>query len=150
MKKILMFILMMISITSTCFAFEEPNSERWKKIGEDGKLAMWIDKQTLIINTEQSQQSEHCGHTYVTTWSIQHENSKQGHDLIKVEADLNCRTLDFRYAARYGEDGAVIESAEAPSRKPFSVLPGTVGEVMILAIEELKKSKESIWDNFNR
>jgi len=144
MKKFLM-ILILASLTSTCFAFKEPDPERWEEIGGNDKLTVWIDKETLMINTEKSQQSEHCGHTYVTTWFIQHKHDEKGHNLVKVEADLNCRTLDFRYVAQCDENGEVTESQEAPRRNPSSVLPNTVGEAMILAIEDKKKAKESFW-----
>ena len=76
MKKFLM-ILILASLTSTCFAFEKPNPDRWEEIGGNDELTMWIDKETLMINTEKSQQSEHCGHTYATTWIMQHKKAKK-------------------------------------------------------------------------
>ena len=50
MKKILALVfILMLSVSSICSAFEQPDPDRWFWIGSDDKIGLWLDAQTMEL-----------------------------------------------------------------------------------------------------
>ena len=55
MKKILALVfILVLSVSSICSAFEQPDPDRWFWIGSDDKIGFWLDSQTMEFEKELS------------------------------------------------------------------------------------------------
>ena len=68
MKKILCLLVLLLSLTATCAAFNPPQPPRWYWIGSDAHYGAWIDTATarFYIGSEKYGHGNHqCGLVWV-------------------------------------------------------------------------------------
>ncbi len=73
MKKILALVfILMLSVSSICSTFEQPDPDRWFWIGSDDKIGFWLDAQTMEFEKEYS---DRITRVWVLTYTAKDDTS---------------------------------------------------------------------------
>lgn len=124
MKKIIALVfILMLSISSVCSAFEQPDPARWFWLGSDDKIGLWLDSQTMEFEKELS---DRITRVWVLTYTAKDDNSSKS----LWEYNLNKRKLRILSEVIYNSSGDVIYTRETSSLW-ISVIPGTWGETIM-------------------
>lgn len=124
MKKILALVfILMLSVSSICSAFEQPDPDRWFWIGSDDKIGFWLDAQTMEFEKEYS---DRITRVWVLTYTAKDDTSSKS----LWEYNLDKRKLRILSEVIYNSSGDVIYTRETSSLWT-SVIPGTWGETIM-------------------
>lgn len=124
MKKILALVfILVLSVSSICSAFEQPDPDRWFWLGSDDKIGFWLDAQTMEFEKELS---DRITRVWVLTYIAKNDNSSKS----LWEYNLDKRKLRILSEVIYNSSGDVIHSKDFSSLWT-SVIPGTWGETIM-------------------
>lgn len=138
MKKIMpLLTLIILSISSICYAFDPPDSNRWFWVGSDSKYGFWIDRQTLTFNTDHNKYSNCYKHRIVTAWILSYTAKDDTHMLSKNVYDIDCRKSKTLSFVEYNSNNEMIHSYtfNYPTYEP--IIPNTWGEGILESLNIL-------------
>ena len=140
MKKIIVltaFLCMLL--TSVCSAFKEPDPNRWLWITSTDKIGCWVDLQTIKFEMQDNEYSDCYKHRFVTAWVQMYIAETDEVETNKWYCDLDFEKYKFLSITKYDGNGKLISSNDVPSclQNYSSIIPGTVGEVILFCFKEL-------------
>lgn len=100
MKKILCLLVLLLSLTATCAAFNPPQPPRWYWIGSDAHYGAWIDTATARFYTG-SEKYAHSNHQCALVWVEWYNADEDTYVISHDEYDLDCRMKRTLYATFY-------------------------------------------------
>lgn len=117
MKKITVFIFLILMSCVTCGAFNPPNPERWELLTTTGSILCYFNRDSVQITEQPYGRS---AEVWVTTYDL----------IIKIEAmmdwELNLDTKEFRLLTGniYDEEGNELLATANPAEFEF-IPPGS-------------------------
>lgn len=143
-RVILLAITLCVLITSTCSAFEPPDPNRWLWITSTDRIGCWVDLQTIKFETQDNEYKKCYKHRFVTAWVEMYDAESNEVSINKWYCDLDCEKYRFLSMTKYDGNGKLIDSANVPIylQEDISMIPGTVGEVILLSLKGLWQINE--------
>ncbi len=92
MKKILCLLVLLLSLTATCAAFNPPQPPRWYWIGSDAHYGAWIDTATARFYIG-SKEYGHSNHQCALVW-VEWYNADKDEYFIIVKMKLLIRITE--------------------------------------------------------
>lgn len=135
MKKILYLLVLLLSLTATCAAFNPPQPPRWYWVGSNAHYGAWIDTATARFYTG-SKDYRHSNHQCALIWV-------EWYNADKDEYDLDCRMRRTLYATFYNGQNKVINSYNGSYDDFVDIIPGSNGESVYDAVVLLKETREN-------
>lgn len=138
MKKIMLLLtLAILSISSICYAFDPPNSNRWFWVGSDDKYGFWIDKQTLNFNIDYNKYSTCYKHKIVTAWILNYTVKDDTHMISREVYDIDCRKSKMLSYVIYNSNNEVIHSYTFNYPEYEPIIPNSWGENILTSLDLL-------------
>lgn len=142
MKKILCLLVLLLSLTATCAAFNPPQPPRWYWIGSDAHCGAWIDTATARFYTG-SEEYAHRNHQCALVWMEWYDADKDEYVISHDEYDLDCRMRRTLSATFYNSQNRVIDSYNRSYADFVDIIPGSNGEAVYDAVVMLKETREN-------
>lgn len=142
MKKIFCLLVLLLSLTATCAAFNPPQPPRWYWVGSNAHYGMWIDTATARFYTG-SEKYAHRNHQYALVWVECYNADKDKYVISHDEFDLDCRMSRTLHATVYNSQNEVINSYNRSYADFEDIIPGTNGEAVYDAVVLLKETREN-------
>jgi len=142
MKKILCLLVLLLSLTATCAAFNPPQPPRWYWIGSDAHYGAWIDTATARFYIG-SEKYAHRNHQCALVWVEWYDADKDEYLISHDEYDLDCRMSRTLHATFYNSQNEVINSYNRSYADFEDIIPGTNGEAVYDAVVLLKETREN-------
>lgn len=148
MKRLITLMILLSTLSSTCFAFKAPeDKKRWVYLYENASESVYLDThnyQSFYASYVDKTKKAHTNHHIVSTWLWRTEpNPYVDYQIERVVYDLTCNMYALARVIKYSKNGKVA------SDKYFAalgeeVIPDSVGEMEIEAIELYDKYKDTI------
>ena len=142
MKKILCLLVLLLSLTATCAAFNPPQPPRWFWVGSGAHYGAWIDTATARFYTG-SEKYAHRNHQCALVWVEWYDADKDEYEISHDEYDFDCRLMRTLSATFYDSQNRVIDSYNRSYADFEDIIPGTNGEVVYDAVALLKETREN-------
>lgn len=142
MKKILCLLVLLLSLTATCAAFNPPQPPRWYWVGSDSRVGVWIDTATIRFYTG-SEKYAHRNHQCALAWVELYNADKDEYVILHDEFDFECRLMRTLSATLYDSQNRVIDSANRSYADFEDIIPGSKGEAVYDAVVLLKETREN-------
>ena len=142
MKKILCLLVLLLSLTATCAAFNPPQPPRWFWVGSGAHYGAWIDTATARFYTG-SEKYAHRNHQCALVWVEWYDADKDEYEISHDEYDFDCRLMRTLSATFYNSQNRVIDSYNRSYADFEDIIPGTNGEVVYDAVALLKETREN-------
>lgn len=142
MKKILCLLLLLLSLTATCAAFNPPQPPRWYWVGSNAHYGTWIDTATVRFYTG-SEKYAHRNHQCALVWVEWYDADKDEYEISHDEYDFDCRLMRTLSATFYNSQNRVIDSYNRSYADFEDIIPGTNGEAVYDAVALLKETREN-------
>ena len=141
MKKIFCLLVLLLSLTATCAAFNPPQPPRWYWVGSNAHYGMWIDTATARFYTG-SEKYAHRNHQCALVWVECYNADKDKYVISHDEFDLDCRMSRTLHATVYNSQNEVINSYNRSYADFVDIIPGSNGEAVYDAVVMLKETRE--------
>lgn len=142
MKKILCLLVLLLSLTATCAAFNPPQPPRWYWVGSNAHYGTWIDTETIRFYTG-SKKYGHNNHQCAMVWVEWYDADDNKHFISRFEIDFDCRLMRMLYATAYNSENKVINSYNNSYAEFDDVIPNSNGEAVYDAVVMLKEAREN-------
>lgn len=142
MKKILCLLVLLLSLTATCAAFNPPQPPRWCWVFSNEHYGTWIDTETIQFYTG-SKKYGHSNHQCALAWVEWYDADKDEYVIFHEEYDLDCRMVRTLHATFYNSQNRVIDSYNNSYAEFKDIIPGTNGEAVYYAVVILKETREN-------
>lgn len=142
MKKILCLLVLLLSLTATCAAFNPPQPPRWFWVGSGAHYGAWIDMATARFYTG-SEKYAHRNHQCALVWVEWYDADKDEYEISHDEYDFDCRLMRTLSATFYNSQNRVIDSYNRSYADFEDIIPGTNGEMVYDAVALLKETREN-------
>ncbi len=142
MKKILCLLVLLLSLTATCAAFNPPQPPRWFWVGSGAHYGAWIDTATARFYTG-SEKYAHRNHQCALVWVEWYDADKDEYEISHDEYDFDCRLMRTLSATFYNSQNRVIDSYNRSYADFEDIIPGTNGEMVYDAVALLKETREN-------
>lgn len=142
MKKILCLLVLLLSLTATCAAFNPPQPPRWYWVGSNAHYGTWIDTATARFYTG-SEKYAHRNHQCALVWVEWYDADKDKYVISHDEFDLDCRMVRTLHATLYDSQNRVIDSSNRSYADFEDIIPGSNGEAVYDAVVLLKETREN-------
>ena len=123
MKRVIPILLvLLILLTSTCFAAYEPDPERWLWLGSDSEVGIFLDKETITYSDDKATVDFWICWVYPAKNQFINENSK---------IDKHSKTYTHLSYAIYDCKTKKLISSHTYAlweQKAEKIIPGTLGE----------------------
>lgn len=142
MKKILCLLVLLLSLTATCAAFNPPQPPRWFWVGSGAHYGAWIDTAMARFYTG-SEKYAHRNHQCALVWVEWYDADKDEYEISHDEYDFDCRLMRTLSATFYNSQNRVIDSYNRSYADFEDIIPGTNGEMVYDAVALLKETREN-------
>ncbi|WP_456000505.1 hypothetical protein [Phascolarctobacterium succinatutens] len=142
MKKILCLLVLLLSLTATCAAFNPPQPPRWFWVGSGAHYGAWIDTATARFYTG-SEKYAHRNHQCALVWVEWYDADKDEYEISHDEYDFDCRLMRTLSATFYNSQNRVIDLYNRSYADFEDIIPGTNGEMVYDAVALLKETREN-------
>lgn len=142
MKKILCLLVLLLSLTATCVAFNPPQPPRWFWVGSGAHYGAWIDTATARFYTG-SEKYAHRNHQCALVWVEWYDADKDEYEISHDAYDFDCRLMRTLSATFYNSQNEVINSYNRSYADFEDIIPGTNGEAVYDAVVLLKETREN-------
>lgn len=142
MKKILCLLVLLLSLTATCAAFNPPQPPRWFWVGSGAHYGAWIDTATARFYTG-SEKYAHRNHQCALVWVEWYDADKDEYEISHDEYDFDCRLMRTLSATFYNSQNRVIDSYNRSYADFEDIIPSTNGEMVYDAVALLKETREN-------
>lgn len=131
MKRIVCLLILVLTtlLSSTCFAFRDPDPNQWFFYSQNGTLDIWMHKTDVSRyqnNNKNGYYDPHYGHVYYTFWVLMQDNDTKEEIIFRNKIDIQCRTITNLQSVKYDENGKVLNSYINPYPQPEPVVPGSI------------------------
>lgn len=145
MKKLMLLLtLAIMSISSICHAFEQPDPNRWVWLNSNDKYGFWLDKQTLKFE-KINKLSTHQGHNSANVWIQVYNAETDQVALQNVILDFDCTLLGPVSITLYDTNRTLINSYNHPVIEFTPIIPDTNGEFIYLVVKSIKEEKDNTY-----
>ncbi|MBQ8682146.1 MAG: hypothetical protein IJ510_00250 [Selenomonadales bacterium] len=125
MKRVLpILLILLVLLSSACFAAYEPDPSRWIWLGSDDEVGWFIDKETV--------QYFDNGNT-VSYWVCQVHPQENIHYIVNEKISKSDRTVTVLHLSEYDDTTNKVAFSHTYAlweQKPESIIPGTWGEAL--------------------
>lgn len=142
MKKILCLLVLLLSLTATCAAFNPPQPPRWFWVSSDSRIGVWIDTATIRFYTG-SEKYGHRNHQCALAWVEWYSAEEDKYVITRTEFDFECRLMRRLSATLYDSQDRVIASSNRNYADFEDVIPGSNGENVFETMVLLKEAREN-------
>ena len=102
MKRIVCLLILVLTtlLSSTCFAFRDPDPNQWFFYSQNGTLDIWMHKTDVSRyqnNNNNGYYDPHRGHVYYTFWVLMQDND--------TKEEFIFRKLMFGFIKKYSNSG---------------------------------------------
>lgn len=140
-KLVTLLTLAIMSISSICYAFEQPDPNRWLWLGSDDKMGIWLDMQSFKI--EKIRKSiGHDGHNSANLWIQFYKSNEDQHAMQNFICDFDCNSISSASVVVYNSNNEVVDSFTPMYTEFHTVVPGSLGEYLYIMAEQIKEKKE--------
>lgn len=138
MKKLVILLTMIIlSISSLCYAFEQPDPARWLWLYSDDKVGVWLDKHTY--KTEKISRSiGHDGHDSANVWIQLYDLTKNQKSLQNFICDFKCNSIANAAIVLYDSNNELIDSYNSTYTQFKPLIPDSIGELIFASVKNIK------------
>lgn len=148
--KILMIIMFLFSISSSCFAINL-DPYYWMKVYDNGNGdKCYINLETVEF-PKGNQQLFGCSeaHRYVSSWVYSEvpKTRRYKYALVYMNVDLDCKKMLPESMTTYDKKGKVVSQTNRLDSTPYRVVPGTKGDIQLLAFEAIWRFREDTLGN---
>ena len=148
MKKILLILTLVMSMISTCYAYDL-TSPKWHKVMDEPSFGkFYINIETLEFPDNRTMFGCSKKHRYISAW-IYNEipNQKICEYVLSFEHfDLDCRKKKTEIAYGYNKNDEMVCSENLMKAPPQRIIPGSRAEVQLSAFDGIWQLFKEIVD----
>lgn len=148
MKRLIALIILLLTISSTCYAFRIPDDKnRWLYLYKNGPESVYLDThnyQSFYGSYIDKAKRTHKNHYIVSTWLWKTEPNKPvDYHIDRVVYDLTCNMYGLARVIEYNRNGEVISDIHLAALGEEAV-PNSVGELELESIQLYDKYKDAV------
>jgi hypothetical protein len=146
MLRIILSLIILLSISTSCFAFDTPQPPRWKWVGSDKKFGVWVDTESCTFFTESAKKHSHKNHKFAIVWTLWYHAETNNHELVREKYDFTCRKTAILSYIEYNDNGEVLNTHTVDYPSYRDIIPKTWGEAIFETVYDLYKKENSFFN----
>lgn len=150
MKRLTALVILLLILSSTCFAFKTPDDKkRWVYLYKNDTESVYLDTrnyQSFYGSYIDKAKRTHVNHHIVSTWLWKTEpNPYIDYHIDRIVYDLTCNMYALTRVIEYDRNGNSVSDNHFTGLGK-EVIPNSVGELELEAIQLYDKYKDEIND----